>query len=73
MDNDKKTILVIGATGQAGNGVAMHLLSAGKWQLRALTRNAANPVAQELAAAGVEVMEGNLLERASIKRAVDGA
>ena len=73
MGEAKNTILVTGATGQAGNAVARHLLSAGRWQLRALTRNAANPVAKELAAAGVEIFEGDLKEKDAIERAIDGA
>ena len=72
MENTKKTILVTGATGQAGNAVALHLLSAGKWQLRALTRDSSNPVAKELAASGVDIVEGDLKDKGAIEQAVDG-
>ena len=48
--NEKKTILVSGATGQQGGATVKHLLAKG-WTVRALTRNAGTPAAQALAAA----------------------
>ena len=70
--NDKKTILVFGATGAQGGSVARHLLSRGKFAVRAFTRNASSEAAQALRAAGAEIVEGNLDDRASIDAALEG-
>jgi uncharacterized protein YbjT (DUF2867 family) len=43
------------------------------WKLRALTRNPNNHAAQDLARKGVEVVQGDLEDPASIARAVTGA
>ena len=70
--NDRKKILVFGATGAQGGSVARHLLSRGKFDVRALTRNASSPAAQALREAGAEVVEGNLDDRASLRAALEG-
>jgi uncharacterized protein YbjT (DUF2867 family) len=72
MSTNGKTILVTGATGQQGGAVARHLLGAG-WHIRALSRDPAKPAAQALAAAGAEVVQGDLDDGASIARALAGA
>ena len=62
-----KLILVIGATGAQGLAVIDALLALSEdgfsspYSIRALTRNPQNPRALELAARGVEVVEGLLL------------
>lgn len=62
----KKLILVIGATGAQGLAVIDGLLkpatdgSPSPYTIRALTRNASSPRAQELARRGVEIFEGTL-------------
>ena len=56
--NDK-IIAVTGATGQQGGAVARKLLADG-WQVRALTRDANKPAAQELASLGAELVAGDM-------------
>ncbi len=68
----KKTILVFGATGAQGGSVARNLLSRGQYAVRAFTRKSDSPAAQSLAAAGAEIVEGNLDDKASIRKALDG-
>jgi nucleoside-diphosphate-sugar epimerase len=68
----KKIILITGATGAQGNGVASALLRDGKFHVRCLTRNATSQKARELAAMGAEVVEGNLDDINSLRAAVDG-
>ncbi len=72
MDTDGKTILVTGATGNQGGATARHLLADG-WHVRALVRDATTPAAAALAAAGAELVRGDLDNRASIDAAVRGA
>ena len=72
MTTNTKTILVTGATGQAGNAVMRHLAASGKWRLRALTRNPDSSAAKALAQSGVEVMHGDLKDKQSVSRAVAG-
>jgi uncharacterized protein YbjT (DUF2867 family) len=67
-----KTVLVTGATGRQGGAVIRHLRSKG-WKLRALTRNPKSAVAQELAKSGVEVVQGDLEDPASLERGARGA
>lgn len=67
-----KTILVTGATGRQGGAVAARLLADG-WGVRALTRDASSAKAKALKEAGAEVVVGDLDDRASLDRAVDGA
>lgn len=68
----KKIILVFGATGAQGGSVARSLVSRGQYAVRAFTRKADSPAAQALAAAGAEIAEGNLDDKASIAAALDG-
>jgi uncharacterized protein YbjT (DUF2867 family) len=72
MDTRGKTILVTGATGNQGGATARHLLADG-WHVRALVRDEGTPAAAALAAAGAELVRGDLNERASIDAAVRGA
>ena len=67
-------VLVTGATGRQGGSVARELLSGG-FVVRALTRRPASQRSKALAEMGVEVVAGNLSDRASIRQAmkkVDG-
>jgi uncharacterized protein YbjT (DUF2867 family) len=72
MDARGKTILVTGATGNQGGATARHLLADG-WHVRALVRDEGTPAAAALAAAGAELVRGDLDERASLDAAVRGA
>lgn len=66
-----RTILVTGATGQQGGAVARHLAGKG-FRLRALTRKPGGAAALALSTLGVEVMQGDLDDEASLERALDG-
>jgi uncharacterized protein YbjT (DUF2867 family) len=72
MDTRGKTILVTGATGNQGGATARHLLADG-WHVRALVRDEGTPAAAALAAAGAELVRGDLDERASLDAAVRGS
>jgi len=72
MDRSDKTILVVGATGQQGGVTAKHLLADG-WRVRALTHRPDALESRALAFAGFELVTGDLLDRASLDRAVEGA
>src|SRR5215472_10789498 len=71
MENTDKTVLVTGATGRQGGAVIRHMLHKG-WKLRALTRSPNAPAAQELTRQGVEVVQGDLEDAASLERAARG-
>ncbi len=71
MNNSGKIILVTGATGQQGGASARHLQARG-WRVRALTRDPHTAAARALADAGVEVVQGDLNDRASLDRALKG-
>src|SRR6516225_4564731 len=71
MENTNKTVLVTGATGRQGGAVIRRMLR-NEWKLRALTRNPNAPAAQELTRQGVEVMQGDLEDPASLERAARG-
>lgn len=72
MLNTDKTVLITGATGRQGGAVVRHMLSKG-WRLRALTRHCSSYGAERLAGQGVEVVQGNLEDPASLERAAHGA
>src|SRR5262249_45119759 len=67
----KGTILVIGATGRQGGASTRHLLARG-WSGRALVRDPAAPAALALADRGATLTQGDLDDRASVERALDG-
>lgn len=66
----KRTILVSGATGKQGGASLRHLRNSG-FTVRALTRDPDEPKARALAGHGVELVRGDLEDRASLTRAVD--
>jgi len=66
-----KVVLVTGATGRQGGAVVRHMLPKG-WKLRALTRRPDAHEAQSLARQGVQVVQGDLEDPASIARAAEG-
>jgi uncharacterized protein YbjT (DUF2867 family) len=67
----KLKVLITGATGRQGGGVA-HLLLAGGHHVRALTRNASSPAADALRKLGAEVVAGNFDDPASLVAAARG-
>src|SRR6516164_3560195 len=72
MPRTDKVVLVTGATGRQGGAVVRHMLPKG-WKLRALTRRPEAHEAQSLARQGVQVVQGDLEDPASIARAAEGA
>src|SRR4051794_32966439 len=71
-----KTILVIGVTGQQGSAMARQLLAksaAEGLHVRGLVRDLDKPAAKAFQAQGVELVVGDLDDRASLDKAVKGA
>ena len=73
--SEKKIIAVLGATGAQGGGLVRAILNdpKGGFAARAITRNANSDAAKALAAAGAEVVEANLEDPESIRKAFEGA
>ncbi|MCH8876743.1 MAG: SDR family NAD(P)-dependent oxidoreductase [Chloroflexi bacterium] len=69
---NNKVILITGATGQQGGAAAQYLFKDG-WAVRALVRDPNKDKAQELAKQGVEFVQGDLYDRASLDDALRGA
>lgn len=72
--SDGRKAFVVGVTGSQGGATARHLLSAG-WQVRGLTRDSGSRRARAVAAEGVELVQGDLDDRAKLTAAmadVDG-
>ncbi len=71
--SQKDTVLVTAATGRQGGATARALLADGKVSVRVLVRNPDAPAAQALAAAGAELIVGDLDQPASLRAACAGA
>lgn len=69
---DARMVLITGATGKQGGAVTRHLGGKG-FKLRAMTRKVDSEAAKALAAAGVEVVKGDLNDAASLEAALKGA
>jgi len=67
----KRTVLVIGSTGQQGGAVVRALLPKGH-QVLAFTRNSESPSAKKLAEQGVDVIQGDMSDSASLVKAMTG-
>jgi uncharacterized protein YbjT (DUF2867 family) len=72
VNNAGKTVLVTGATGRQGGSVIDHMLGKG-WTLRALVRNPGGDAEQALARRGVELVQGDFDDPATLERAARGA
>lgn len=72
---DKKTIVVLGATGAQGGGMARAILNdpTSPFRIRAVTRDTGSDKAHELAALGAEVVAADLDDPASLVKAFGGA
>ena len=73
--SQKKIIAVVGATGAQGGGLAKAILSDpnSEFSVRALTRDPESQKAKELAQAGAEVIAGDIDDKESLKRLLNGA
>jgi uncharacterized protein YbjT (DUF2867 family) len=73
--SDKKIIAVLGATGAQGGGLVRAILDdpSGGFAVRAVTRDAGSDKARELAKLGAEVVEANVDDVESLKKAFAGA
>jgi uncharacterized protein YbjT (DUF2867 family) len=73
--SEKKTIVVLGATGAQGGGLAHAILNDpdGGFAVRAVTRDANSEKAKELAALGAEVVEADIDNIEGLKKAFSGA
>src|SRR5690348_5098864 len=73
--SDKKIIAVTGATGAQGGGLVRAIVDdpSGGFAARAITRDPGSEPARELAARGVEVVQADLDDEASLRRAFAGA
>ena len=71
----RKIIAIVGATGAQGGGLARTVIAQaeGPFAARVLTRNPGSDRAKELAALGAEVVEADLDDAESVKRAFHGA
>jgi uncharacterized protein YbjT (DUF2867 family) len=70
---DKKTIVVLGATGNQGGSVVNALLQDSQWDIRGVTRNKDSKKARKLATRGVEVVSADLNDAKSLEAAFAGA
>jgi len=72
---DKKIIAVLGSTGSQGGGLCRAILadSAGGFGCRSITRDTSKDKAKALSSAGAEVVQGDLDNVESLKKAFAGA
>lgn len=72
MENQKKIILVTGATGHQGGAVAKELLKDNKFAVHAFVRDPEKPHALTLKEAGAKLVKGDFEEPDSIAEALEG-
>ena len=72
---DRKIIAVVGATGAQGSGLVRAILNdpEGGFAARALTRDVNSDKARALAALGAEVVQADVNDELSLRRAFEGA
>jgi uncharacterized protein YbjT (DUF2867 family) len=73
--SEKKVIAVLGATGAQGGGLVRAILAdpSGGFTARAVTRDVSSDKAKELAKLGAEVVQGDVDDLESLKKAFQGA
>src|ERR1035441_5097578 len=73
--SDKKIIVVFGATGAQGGGLARAILNDknSEFAVRAITRDPNSDKAKALAALGAEVVAGDIDDVESLKKVLKGA
>ncbi|KUI52594.1 NmrA-like family domain-containing protein 1 [Cytospora mali] len=69
----KKIITIVGVTGNQGISIVNALLTKPDFHLRGLTRNPSSAQAQDLSSKGVEIIQANLDDPASIRSAFAGS
>jgi uncharacterized protein YbjT (DUF2867 family) len=72
MTGNVRTVLITGATGAQGGSLARALEGKG-FKLRAMTRKPQGDAAQALLRKGIEIVQGDLDDEASLARAMEGA
>ncbi|KAF5970912.1 hypothetical protein FCOIX_10135 [Fusarium coicis] len=74
MTQDKKTVVVIGATGLQGGSVVRTLAnSQDRYNIRGLTRNISSPKAEALKELGIEMRQADVDDAESLRQAFQGA
>ncbi len=73
MAEHKDILVVVGATGAQGGGIARVALADGRYQVRAITRKPDSDKAQALRAAGADIVAADLDDVDSLVRAFTGA
>lgn len=68
-----KLVVVVGATGGQGGGVVSAFLEDPTFKVRGITRNVESSKAKELTAKGVEMVQADINDQASLDRAFQGA
>lgn len=68
----RRTLLITGATGKQG-GATIRALQGADFHLRAMTRKPHSDAARDLKNRGIEVVEADLDDEASLKQALEGA
>jgi uncharacterized protein YbjT (DUF2867 family) len=73
--DDKRIIAVVGSTGAQGGGLVRAILNdqSGEFKVRAITRNANSDKAKELFDLGAEIIEADIDDKESLKKAFEGA
>ncbi|KAM0476055.1 hypothetical protein ACHAP7_007163 [Fusarium lateritium] len=69
----KKLIVVAGATGGQGGSVVSTFLHDPEWLVRGITRNPSSPKAKSLKACGVDMVQADLDDKASLSNAFQDA
>jgi uncharacterized protein YbjT (DUF2867 family) len=73
MPESNRTVLVTGATGNQGGATARELLAGGGHRVRAMTRKPDSEPARALKKSGAEIVQGDLNDEASLRKAMEGA
>lgn len=69
----KRTIVVVGATGNQGSSVAKTFLALPDWHVRCLTRDPSSAAASGLKTQGAEIIQGDLSDPSSLSSAFHNA
>ncbi|MFP4597608.1 MAG: NmrA/HSCARG family protein [Persicimonas sp.] len=73
MAEERKDILVIGATGQQGSAVVRHLSAQeDRFRVHGLTRNPSSEPAQKMSARVATMLQGDLEDKDSLRRVMEG-